>query len=96
MVLPSEKYSDYPRILYGAADDGEGKLDGDLFSEFFKYYSLIICGVTFFLLVAFVAFKNITYAQVYKFERLSIYASELIFAYKVTKQDILKEEQKRA
>lgn len=86
MIVPSEKYPDYPRVLYSE----ETELSGDLCSEIFKYYCLLVGGVFFFSLVVFVAFKNFSYARVYTLSRLSTYASELIFAYKATKQDILK------
>jgi len=41
------------------------------------------------------AIKNKSFANVYRIERLSVYANELIFAYKATKEDILREENKR-
>ena len=41
------------------------------------------------------AIKNKSFANVYRIERLSVYANELIFAYKATKEDILREENNR-
>ena len=41
-----------------------------------------------------VACKHRHYAAVYKAERLSVYAFELIFAYKATKQDKIMQEQR--
>jgi len=70
-------------------------LYGDLCSEGFKYYCVIFGGVLLACITIIVAIKNISFANVYRIERLSVYANELIFAYKATKEDILKEENKR-
>ena len=51
--------------------------------------------VAFFGFTLFMVLKNFEYANLYKAERLSVYANELVFAYKATKQDILAKEQQR-
>lgn len=45
--------------------------------------------VAFLTLTIVMTYKNSGYAALYKAERLSIYASELVFAYKATREDIL-------
>ena len=64
---------------------------GDYQSEMTKYYLLVVCSIAFASLVVVVTMKNQIFARVYTLERLSVYANELIFAYKAGKEDIMRE-----
>ena len=90
MAVKAPAYPEFPSELFS-----DSHLSGDLCSEIFKYYGFVICMIGFLGLTLTVAWKHRTYAAVYKAERMSIYASELIYAYKATKQEILAKEQQR-
>ena len=90
MDLSTSSNENYPATVF--LDSG---LNGDFCSGVFRFYTYIVIVVAFFALTAFMVVQNIKYANLYKAERMSVYAGDLIFAYKSTKQDIMAREREK-
>lgn len=90
MDLSTSSNENYPATVF--LDSG---LNGDSCSGVFRYYTYIVMITAFFSLTAYMALQNIKYANLYKAERMSVYAGDLLFAYKSTKQDIMAREREK-
>ena len=83
-VLPGPTNIEAPVLLFKAVDDNAG----DFFSEVFKVYGFSLCALTFALMLVLAA-RHKKFSQVYKAQRIAVFANELARAYKVPEEETM-------